>query len=730
MADQSVSEIFQVKGMHCAACVIQVEKALKQVSKVEQASVNLSNHTATVSWRGDLPSDQLKSVLQKEGYDLEQIKSKKGIRTYQASLQNALKRRTLISALLTVPVVVLAMGFPNWVWTPWLSLLLSIPVLFGLGLSYYKKSWQQAKMGKVSMDTLVALSTGIAFVYSLFNTLFPAYLSSKGLEPHLYYEAALVIITFITLGKWLEEWAKSKTGQAIEKLMDLEPQMVNILLRGRVIPTKVDFVKPGQLALIKPGEKVSVDGRVIKGKSYVDESAITGEFQAAAKTIGAKVFAGTMNQKGSLEVEIEKAGDATVLAKIIDSVQRAQGSKAPIERFVNKVASVFVPVVLLLALATFILWISIGGWDQLDMAINNAIAVLIIACPCALGLATPTAIMVGVGKGAQHNILIKDAASLEMVQQIDVIMMDKTGTITSGNTQVKEAVWMPEAIASDRAILKAMEQRSDHPLANAIINALSAIDSSAVDFETQEEQAGKGLEAWTEAQEKYWVGNQGLAQQNGAVLSDDFAVGQEGSLVFFGKNKSLLAYFVIDDEIKPGAKEAIQQLAADGKEVWMLTGDHKANAKRIAERVGISQWYAGLLPEEKGQYVKDLQQKGKKVAMVGDGINDAESLALADMSIAMGNGSDIAIDIAQMTLVGTDLHLLPKALKLSRKTLAFIQQNLFWAFVYNILAIPIAVGVLYPINGFLLNPMIAGAAMAFSSVSVVLNSLRLKWIKL
>ncbi|MEO0338404.1 MAG: copper-translocating P-type ATPase, partial [Bacteroidota bacterium] len=593
-----------------------------------------------------------------------------------------------------------------------------------------KKSWQQARVRKVSMDTLVALSTGIAFIYSLFNTFFPQYLSTKGLEPHLYYEAALVIITFITLGKWLEEWAKSKTGQAIEKLMDLEPQMVNILLRGRVIPTKVAFVKPGQTALIRPGEKVSVDGAVLNGTSYIDESAITGEFQAAFKRTSSKVFAGTINQKGSLEVKIEKAGNDTVLAKIIESVQRAQGSKAPIERFVNKVAGLFVPIVLLLALITFVVWMAVGGWDQLDMAINNAIAVLIIACPCALGLATPTAIMVGIGKGAQHNILIKDASSLEMVQQVDTIMLDKTGTITTGNTIVKEAVWLPAAKEEDRSILKAMELRSGHPLAQAIVDYLEADRVSSLDFDKVEEQAGKGLEAITSSKEKYWVGNAKLAQQNQSSLPDLSKQEQIGSLVLFGKNDELLAYLVVDDEVKPGAKQAILQLQAQGKEVWMLTGDHKTNAARIAKRVGIDKWFAGLLPEEKGRYIKALQEDGKMVAMVGDGINDAESLALADMSIAMGGGSDIAIDIAQMTLVGTDLGLINKALKLSRKTLMFIQQNLFWAFVYNILAIPIAAGVLYPINGFLLNPMIAGAAMAFSSVSVVLNSLRLKWVKL
>jgi Cu2+-exporting ATPase len=608
----------------------------------------------------------------------------------------------------------------------------STPVVLWLGRDFFINAWKQAKHRSTNMDTLVALSTGIAYLFSVFNMLFADFWHSRGLHAHVYFEAAAVIIAFILLGKLLEEKAKGSTSSAIKKLIGLQAKTVIVLQSdGSEKETVIEELEVGDIILVKPGEKIAVDGIVISGSSYVDESMLSGEPIPVFKEKNEKVFAGTVNQKGSFQFEAVKIGKETMLAQIIKMVQDAQGSKAPVQKLVDKIAGVFVPVVIGIAIMTFILWVALGGTNGLVQGLLAAVTVLVIACPCALGLATPTAIMVGVGKGAENGILIKDAESLELAKQIDAVVLDKTGTITEGKPQVTDIKWKEDE-AVVKSVLLSIEKKSEHPLAEAVVSYLSG--NSEVELSAFESITGKGVRG-SHNGKTYLVGNKALLVENNIDISGelleqaDMWAEQARTVVWFANSESALSVIAISDKIKETSRSAIKQMQEQGIEVYMLTGDSEFTAKSIAQQVGISQYKAGVLPHHKAEFVKELQEQGRVVAMVGDGINDSSALATADVSIAMGRGSDIAIDVAKMTIISSDLAKIPQAIKLSKQTVATIKQNLFWAFIYNLIGIPIAAGLLYSINGFLLNPMIAGAAMAMSSVSVVSNSLRLKWKK-
>ena len=737
---KGVKESFPVTGMTCASCAASVESVLKHTEGVFDANVNFANSSVMVEYDEGLNPNQLQNALREVGYDI--IIDAEDPSEVQQELQQKhyqdIKNRTIWSAILTLPIFVLGMFYMQWEPGKWISLVLAFPILFWFGRSFFINAFKQAKHGKANMDTLVALSTGIAFIFSVFNTFFPEFWLSRVIEPHVYYEAATVIITFISLGKLLEEKAKSNTSSAIKKLMGLQPKTLKIIENGEEREIPISSVQVGQTILVRPGEKIPVDGEVSKGSSYVDESMITGEPVPVQKSQGEKVFAGTVNQKGSFQFTAEKVGGETLLSQIIKMVQQAQGSKAPVQKLVDKIAGIFVPVVLGISIVTFIVWMSVGGDNAFSQALLTSVAVLVIACPCALGLATPTAIMVGIGKGAENNILIKDAESLELGHKVNAVILDKTGTITEGKPLVTDILWKDKLENQNdyKEILLAIEAQSEHPLAEAVVNHLKEENIEQAEITSFESITGKGVKAQSENGSKYYVGNHKLMVEKNIQIDASLIQTAESleekakTVIFLGNENQVLAILAIADRIKETSKKAITTLQERGIEVYMLTGDNNKTASAVANQVGISNYQGEVMPSDKAAFVEKLQADGKIVAMVGDGINDSHALAQANVSIAMGKGSDIAMDVAKMTLITSDLQSIPKALELSKRTVLGIRQNLFWAFIYNIIGIPIAAGVLYPVNGFLLDPMIAGAAMAFSSVSVVANSLRLKRVKL
>ena len=737
---KGVKESFPVTGMTCASCAASVESVLKHTEGVFDANVNFANSSVLVEYDEGLNPNQLQNALREVGYDI--IIDAEDPSEVQQELQQKhyqdIKSRTIWSAILTLPIFVLGMFYMQWEPGKWISLVLAFPILFWFGRSFFINALKQAKHGKANMDALVALSTGIAFLFSVFNTFFSEFWLIRGIEPHVYYEAATVIITFISLGKLLEEKAKSNTSSAIKKLMGLQPKTLKIIENGEEKEVPISSVQVGQTILVRPGEKIPVDGEVSKGSSYVDESMITGEPVPVQKSQGEKVFAGTVNQKGSFQFTAEKVGGETLLSQIIKMVQQAQGSKAPVQKLVDKIAGIFVPVVLSISIVTFIVWMSVGGDNAFSQALLTSVAVLVIACPCALGLATPTAIMVGIGKGAENNILIKDAESLELGHKVNAVILDKTGTITEGKPLVTDILWKDKLQNQKeyKEILLAIEAQSEHPLAEAVVNHLKEENIEQAEITSFESITGKGVKAQQQNGSKYYVGNHKLMVEKDIQIDATLMQTAESleekakTVIFFGNEDQVLAILAIADKIKETSKKAIAMLQERGIEVYMLTGDNNKTALAVANQVGITNYQGEVMPSDKAAFVEKLQTDGKIVAMVGDGINDSHALAQANVSIAMGKGSDIAMDVAKMTLITSDLQSIPKALELSKRTVLGIRQNLFWAFIYNIIGIPIAAGVLYPLNGFLLDPMIAGAAMAFSSVSVVANSLRLKRVKL
>ncbi|TYR35561.1 copper-translocating P-type ATPase [Sphingobacterium phlebotomi] len=732
----AVKESFPVLNMTCAGCAVSSESTVKAMPGVLDAAVNFANATLTVEYQPDTTSPAaMQQALQSIGYDLlleDESTQQETLEAIHEKKYKTLKNKTIWAIILSLPVVVIGMFFMHMPYGNEIMWLFSTPVVLWLGRDFFTNAWKQAKHRSANMDTLVALSTGIAYLFSVFNMLYPEFWLERNLEPHVYFEAAAVIIAFILLGKLLEERAKGNTSSAIKKLMGLQPKTVVLILPdGTEKQVAIEDVHVDNVILVKPGEKIAVDGIVTSGNSYVDESMLSGEPVPVQKKENEKVFAGTINQKGSFQFKATKVGKETMLAQIIKMVQDAQGSKAPVQKLVDKIAGIFVPVVLGIAVLTFVLWLVLDGNEGLVHGLLAAVTVLVIACPCALGLATPTAIMVGVGKGAEQGILIKDAESLELAKKVDAIILDKTGTITEGKPQVTDMHWLQEELVHQH-ILFSLEKQSEHPLADAVVKHLE--NTQAISLTSFESITGKGAKAVHEG-EDYYAGNKKLLSDHSVQISrqlqqyaDTWSL-ESKTVIWFANSKEALAVLAISDKIKGTSVEAIQQLKDMDIELYMLTGDNEATAKAIAEQTGIPHYKAEVLPQHKADFVKELHQQGKVVAMVGDGINDSTALATADVSIAMGKGSDIAMDVAKMTIISSDLKKIPEAIKLSKQTVATIKQNLFWAFIYNLIGIPIAAGILYPINGFLLNPMIAGAAMALSSVSVVSNSLRLKWKK-
>ncbi len=726
-------KIFYVTGMMCAGCAATVENTVAGQKGVEEARVNFAASTIMVDYdAAEVTPVDLQQVVRAAGYDL-LIDDEDKVEDIQQKEFCQLKRNTLGAVVLSLPVFIIGMFFMHMPYGDWIMLVFTLPVVLIFGRSFFINAWLQLKHGRASMDTLVAVSTGIAFLFSLFNTFYPEYWTNRGLEAHVYYEASSVIIALILLGRLLESRAKNKTSSAIRRLMGLQPKMVvRVSEDGSEHEIPVKAVQFGDVLSVKPGGRIPVDGTVKEGISYVDESMITGESLPVEKESGMKVYAGTMNQKGSFRFVAERVGSETVLAHIVKMVQEAQGSKAPVQRLVDKIAGIFVPVVIGIAVFTFVVWMIVGGELAFTHALLTSITVLVIACPCALGLATPTAIMVGIGKGAEYNILIKDAESLELLYKTTAVVLDKTGTITEGHPVVTGVLWK-EGVDVDRLapILMALESKSEHPLADAVVAYLSSKGIKGALSGTFESITGLGIKGSVEGRE-FWVGNKRLMEGNTLVFAPEQlekadAYRREGNtVVYFAGGGQILAVIAIADQIKKGSACAIIKLRKAGIKVYMLTGDNEVTARAVAEQVGLKEYRSEMMPSDKALFVKELQSKGEVVAMVGDGINDSQALAQADVSIAMGRGSDIAMDVSKITLIRSDLNAIPDALKLSRRTVRTIRQNLFWAFIYNVIGIPVAAGVLYPCCGFLLNPMIAAAAMAFSSVSVVTNSLRLK----
>ena len=729
----TIKKSYPVSNMTCASCASSVQSILENQNGVVSASVNYANAAAQVEYIPTVTEPkELKTSLQSVGYDLlidESEEAKDELEKAKLQKFESLKRKTIWASAFSIPVVIISMFFMDLPYGNYIMWALSTPVLFVFGSQFFINAWKQTKHRSANMDTLVALSTSVAYIFSVFNTLFPSYWHKRGLHAHVYFEAAAVVIAFILLGKWLEERAKGHTSSALKKLMGLQPKTVTIVHEGgHQMEVPIASIKIGDVMIVKPGERIPVDGEITQGTSFIDESMLSGEPIPVEKTITHKVFAGTINQKGSFQFKATKIGSDTVLAHIIKMVQEAQGSKAPVQKLVDKIASIFVPIVISIAVITLITWVILGGENGLTHGLLTMVTVLVIACPCALGLATPTAIMAGVGKGAENGILIKDAESLELAKKINAVVLDKTGTITEGKPVVTDICWKNEDPLLIGALVS-IEKQSEHPLAEAVVNHFK--DVALISINEFESITGFGAKAQI-GQEVYFIGNQNLltkcAIKIDSILTQKAQewLEQAKTVIWFANSTEALAVIAIEDQIKETSKKAINELQTNGVKVYMLTGDNPKTAALVAKVAGIENFQAEVLPAQKAAFIKSLQENGNIVAMVGDGINDSSALAQADVSIAMGKGSDIAMDVAKMTIISSDLTKIGQAIKLSKITTSTIKQNLFWAFIYNLIGIPIAAGILYPINGYLLNPMIAGAAMALSSVSVVSNSLRLR----
>lgn len=734
---ETETKVLPVLEMSCAVCAGNVESTVQALSGVEKASVNFAAGTLTVTYNPSVITlEVMQAAVQAAGYDLiVEAEDPVAMQEEKARMHYKILRRNTIGAwTLSIPLALLGMVFMHVPFGNWIMMVLALAIMIFFGRSFYVNGVRHALKGKANMDTLVALSTSIAFLFSLFNTLCPGFWLGKGLEPHVYYEASGVIIAFVLLGKLMEERAKNSTSSAIKGLMGLQPKTARLVTDGREEEVPISNLQVGNVVSVRPGEKIPVDGTLLQGSSSVDESMLSGEPIPVEKNAGDRVLAGTINQKGAFTMEATSVGGTTVLAQIVQMVQSAQGSKAPVQRIVDKISGIFVPVVVLLSFLTFVCWLVIGGESYFSYALLSAVSVLVIACPCALGLATPTALMVGMGKGAEQHILIKDAFALENLCKVDTVVLDKTGTLTEGVPVVTDSYWISDDNIRYLDVLYTAEQKSEHPLASAIHCWLEESGAKVCEAENFESLTGRGVRIQVEGV-TYWVGSQGLLDifQAGIPEKVRKQIGQwqeDGqSVVFYGQETRLLAVLAISDRIKPTSAEAVKELKKQGIEVHLLTGDGVRTAERVAATLDIGYYKAEVMPNDKEEYIISLQQQGKKVAMVGDGINDSQALARADVSIAMGKGTDIAMDVAMVTLITSDLLLLPGAIRLSKQTVRLIYQNLFWAFIYNVIGIPLAAGVLFPINGLLLNPMLASAAMAFSSVSVVLNSLRLKFMK-
>ncbi|MGI4728339.1 MAG: heavy metal translocating P-type ATPase [Janthinobacterium lividum] len=735
--EKTIHKIYPVTGMSCASCAMSVESIAAAVPGVQQASVNFATQALDIYFNPkQTDQSQIQKAIENVGFGLlvDEDHAFDQQEAQQEIALSQLKKQTLGAVLLTIPVVVIDMVWMDWKPANWIMLFLSTIILFVFGRRFFVNTWKQAVHGRANMDSLVAISTGVAYFFSLFNTVAPDFWVQRGLVPHVYFEAAAMVITFILIGKLLEDRAKSGTSASIKKLMGLQVKTVWLIKNSTETETAIDLVSVGDLLRIKPGERIPVDGEIVDGTSFIDESLMTGEPMAVSRKTGDEIFAGTINQKGSFVLKITKTGNETLLAKMIKAVQNAQGSKAKIQKLADRIAAIFVPVIIIIALLSAAAWWVFGGNQSFFQGLLSFVTVLIVACPCALGLATPTAIMVGVGKGAEKGILIRDAETLERANQVNVVMLDKTGTITEGKPKLSALNWNKllnhNDIAAFSGVLLAAEKQSEHPLASAITDFLVLKEVSAKPVADFESVTGAGISVQYQ-QQTYWIGKPVWVQEMANLsLQENQQFPENNSaatVIYFAENGKLLAVLAVADEIRPDAAAIISQLKKSGKEVWMLTGDAAATADYVAAKVGIDKVVSGISPSGKATQVKKLQQAGKVVAMAGDGMNDAEALATADVSVAMGLGSDIALETAKITLVSSNIALLPQVFNLSKQTLRTIRQNLFWAFIYNLIMIPVAAGVLIPIWGIHLNPMFAGAAMALSSVSVVTNSLLIKF---
>ena len=741
--------VFPVRGMTCASCVARVEQALSGVPGVVSANVNLASEKATVEYLEAVQLSDLKRAVADAGYELGgEAETLEDVSTASQRAIKSLRNRFLLAAV--IGLLILGLGFgPSFPGKSYLLWALATPVQFWAGWRFYRGMWGALKHLTADMNTLIAVGTSAAYAYSVLAVVFPVFFTAGGLEPHLYFDTSAMIIALILLGRFLEARAKGQTSEAIKKLIRLQPRTALVIRDGEEMEIPAEEVQVGDLITVRPGERVPVDGIVNQGYSSVDESMITGESIPVEKKVGDKVIGATINKTGSFQFKATKVGKDTMLAQIIRLVEEAQGSKAPIQRLADIIASYFVPIVIGIALVTFIIWYFVGPSPAFTFALLNFIAVLIIACPCALGLATPTAIMVGTGKGAENGILIRSAEALERAHRINTVLLDKTGTLTQGKPLVTEII--ATEFFSEEDVLRlaaSAERRSEHPLAEAIVRAASDRKLKLQSVTGFRAIPGKGVEA-SVGGKKLILGNLVLMKDkklalNGLEKEADRLWEEGKTVMFLGMDGKVIGAMALADTLKPGAREAVGVLHRMGIEVAMLTGDNRRTAEAIAREVDIDRVIAEVLPEHKAQEVKKLQGEGKAVAMVGDGINDAPALAQADIGVAIGTGTDVAIEAADITLISGDLSGIVNAIYLSKRTLRTIKQNLFWAFAYNTSLIPVAAGVLFIAFGrtgvpsglhFILgdygflNPILAAAAMATSSLTVVFNSLRLRRFK-
>lgn len=717
----------QVNGMSCMVCAGKVESTVQAMPGVQSASVNFPAKTITISYNTKkIKLSTIAKKVKEMGFELVIDKEE----NQEANEYKKARLRLIITWALASQVMVISMtSMKSDLLAQWAACLITLFILAGPGAAFFSKAWKMLKIKSANMDTLVALSTATAWIFSVVLLIFPDFAQEHGLGDHKYFDSAAMIAAFVLTGRLIEERAKNSTTTAIKKLMQLQPESAVVVDdEGMEQTYPIDEIKPGMKVKIMPGARIPVDAKIVSGESFVDESMLTGESQQIEKAKGDSVFSGTINTTGALIVNVEKNHDETTLAHMVEMVREAQGSKAPVQRIADIISKYFTFGVLTISILTFIIWFIIGGPEYASKALICAVSVLVIACPCALGLATPTAITVGIGRAAENHILIKDATALEKVCNIKAVVLDKTGTLTEGHPIVTSMKRSPETTDDDLAIFMAMEKRSEHPLAEEIVNQLHRQDITPAKVDIVNAIVGKGVETTVNGV-TYWAGNKSLAQIHECTQVSNL-VQQDMTMVYFGKGNQLLTILSLADTVKDSSPIAVEQMRQLGLRVYMLTGDNKAVAERVANEANISDFKASMSPDDKDKFIIDLQKQGKMVAMIGDGINDSQALARADVSIAMGSGTDIAMETAMMTFTTSDLIQLPKAMKLSKTTMRIVKQNLFWAFIYNIIGIPVAAGALFPVLGITINPMWASAAMAVSSLTVVLNSLRLKIIKI
>jgi Cu+-exporting ATPase len=738
-----VKKTYPIKGMHCASCVRVIERSLSKTPGVKEANVNLATEKATVTYDdAECNPTQLATAVANVGYTAvvdESNIDEEAEKKQKLKELNDLKIKVFFS--LGIGVLLLWGSFPGLMETapvflknPWIQLILATPVQFWAGLSFYRATLPALKHRLANMDTLVALGTTVAFLYSTFVTFFPEVVMSLGMDHMPYFDVAVIVIGLILLGRYFEAKAKAGTSDAIKKLVGMQAKTARVLRDGKEIDLPIEEVAIGDTIRVRPGEKIPVDGVILEGESSVDESMVTGESIPSDKAKGDTVVGSTINKTGTFTFKATKVGSETMLSQIIKLVQEAQGSKAPIQRIADTISSYFVPIVIMLAFATFGIWYVFGPNPALLFALLNTVAVLIIACPCAMGLATPTAIMVATGKGAELGILIKDAESLEVAHKINTVIFDKTGTLTKGKPEVTDIIPLDGSKDELLSLAASIEKGSEHSLAEAIVKA--AGEQNLILEETTKFQAiaGHGVEGLVGKRQIYFGNRKLMDREEISIVKHNDQIEKletEGKTVMMiAVDKKLAGFIAVADTLKESAKDGVKALQAKGIETVMITGDNQRTAQAIAEKVGITRVLAEVLPDQKEAEVRKIQAEGKKVAMVGDGINDAPALATADVGIAMGSGTDVAIESADIVLINKDIRSVASAIELSKKTMRTIKMNLFWAFGYNVILIPVAMGVLYPFFGILMNPIFASAAMAMSSISVVSNSLLLKRFKI